>query len=199
MRFSGRTAITANITVSEPEPPSDSNTPLKFSMEGYTGRPPASLVPFYWWPGWNSPQAINKYLEEPNGTVKNGDSGIELLNKTSEPIQNFTLDVPELFRTISGELQLIPEPEIFGSEELSARGEAISELIHPPYLLLNEKEAALQKLKAGDPATLKIGETNYRVIIKTDNRLSDGLAGLSLLLPGMDYVEFPAAGKLTGV
>ena len=81
MRYSGRTAMNAKIAVSEPKPPQDVDSPMSFSMEGYKGTPPASLIPYYWSPGWNSLQASNKYLDEPGGHVRNGgDPGIRLFD-----------------------------------------------------------------------------------------------------------------------
>jgi NADH-quinone oxidoreductase subunit G len=79
IRFSGRTAISANIRVSEPKIPQDNDSPLTFSMEGRPETPPSSMVPFYWSPGWNSVQAMYHYLDEPNGSMKGGDPGIRLI------------------------------------------------------------------------------------------------------------------------
>ncbi len=66
-RFSGRTAMFADIDVSEPQPPADIDSPLTFSMEGYQKQPPSSLIPRFWAPGWNSVQALNKFQEEVGG------------------------------------------------------------------------------------------------------------------------------------
>ena len=79
IRFSGRTAINANIRVSEPKIAGDADSPLAFSMEGRPETPPSSMVPFYWSPGWNSVQAMCQYLDEPNGSMKGGDPGIRLI------------------------------------------------------------------------------------------------------------------------
>ncbi len=59
-RYSGRTAMRANISVHEPRQPQDIDTMFTFSMEG-NNQPTAhrSQVPFAWAPGWNSPQAWN--------------------------------------------------------------------------------------------------------------------------------------------
>jgi NADH-quinone oxidoreductase subunit G len=85
VRFSGRTAISANIMVSEPRIPQDNDSPLAFTMEGRPETPPSSMVPFYWSPGWNSVQAMYRYLHEPNGSMKGGDPGIRLI----EPPESF--------------------------------------------------------------------------------------------------------------
>lgn len=80
-RFSGRTAIYADIDVSEQKPPDDDETPLAFTMEGYKGKPPSALIPFYWSPSWNSVQALNKYQKHIGGNLTGGDPGIKLIIK----------------------------------------------------------------------------------------------------------------------
>jgi len=82
IRYSGRTAMNSNIAVSETKLPTDPDSSLAFSMEGQPENPPSSEVPFYWTPGWNSPQAINSYLNEPNGSMKGGDPGVRLIEQT---------------------------------------------------------------------------------------------------------------------
>jgi NADH-quinone oxidoreductase subunit G len=77
--------MNANITVSEPKLPQDTGSPLAFTMEGESERPPSSLVPFYWTPGWNSVQAMYNYLDEPNGSMKGGDPGIRLIERPETP------------------------------------------------------------------------------------------------------------------
>jgi NADH-quinone oxidoreductase subunit G len=78
--FSGRTAMYANINVHEPKPPVDNDAPLNFSMEGFKGVPPSSLVTYYRAPGWNSPQAINKYLKRPGEDPLYANPGVRLFD-----------------------------------------------------------------------------------------------------------------------
>ena len=78
-RQSGRTAARAIVFVHEPRSTKDADTALNFSMEGYSGagredRPP-ELLPFAWAPGWNSPQAWNKFQTEVGGALRGGDPG----------------------------------------------------------------------------------------------------------------------------
>lgn len=84
LRFSGRTAMDAAVSVSEPRPPQDEDSPLAFSMEGFKGVTPSWLTPYYWSPGWNSAQAMNKYMDEPDGILKDGDPGVLLFGKRKE-------------------------------------------------------------------------------------------------------------------
>ncbi|MBR9999439.1 MAG: NADH-quinone oxidoreductase subunit NuoG, partial [Cyclobacteriaceae bacterium] len=83
-RHSGRTAMNAGNRVSEPKPPSDPDSPLSFSMEGYHGKPPSSIIPYFWSPGWNSPQAVNKFQIEVGGPLQGGDPGIRLFEPRKE-------------------------------------------------------------------------------------------------------------------
>jgi NADH-quinone oxidoreductase subunit G len=77
-RFSGRASLQANINVSEPKPPQDSDSALAYSMEGVKDISKSELTPFYWSPGWNSVQASNKYLKELDNVVKAKGVGIRI-------------------------------------------------------------------------------------------------------------------------
>ena len=80
-RYSGRTAMQANLNVSEPKPLHDDDSPLTFTMEGYKGIPPSAMIPFFWSPGWNSVQSVKKYQKEPGGALKGGDPGVQLFKE----------------------------------------------------------------------------------------------------------------------
>jgi NADH-quinone oxidoreductase subunit G len=84
-RFSGRTAMHADVSVFEPAPPVDHDAPLSFSMEGYRDEPPAALVPRYYAPRWNSVQALNKFQQEVGGPLRGGDPGVRLIEPPSAP------------------------------------------------------------------------------------------------------------------
>jgi NADH-quinone oxidoreductase subunit G len=84
-RYSGRTAMFADISVHEPQTPEDIDSPLSFSMEGYEGMPPASLVTHYWAPGWNSVQA----LFGSGDPLKKGDCGIRLIQPSGHALKYF--------------------------------------------------------------------------------------------------------------
>jgi NADH-quinone oxidoreductase subunit G len=102
-RYSGRTAMLANISLHEPKPPEDEDSPLSFSMEGYQEEPPAPLVPRYWSPGWNSVQALNKFQQEVGGRLKGVDPGKRLI----EPIT-----LPSSLPSREGQQHPLPESNI---------------------------------------------------------------------------------------
>jgi NADH-quinone oxidoreductase subunit G len=55
--YSGRTALNANVTMDEPTPPLDPDSPLVYSMEGARRKIPLPLLASAWEPKWNSVQA----------------------------------------------------------------------------------------------------------------------------------------------
>jgi NADH-quinone oxidoreductase subunit G len=77
-RYSGRTAMDANVTVVEPKPPNDPDAALSYSMEGALLQPPGALQPFFWSPGWNSIQAVNRFQSEIGAALRGGDPGVRL-------------------------------------------------------------------------------------------------------------------------
>lgn len=194
-RFSGRTAIRANVNVSEPKPPEDTDSPLAFSMEGNDQTPPSSLVTYYWKPGWNSYQAMNFYLDEPNGSMKGGDPGIRLLDdqKGSGPLTS----VPdESMPEKSNVWMILPVYCIFGSEELSAAGQAVKERIPQPFVLVNSKNAPILPVNDDGTFSLNIGGKIIKVLARMDDSIPEEIIGLSVNLPGMEYIELPAYGKI---
>ena len=193
--------MNANKNVSEPKPPGDSDAPMKFSMEGYKGYPPAELIPYYWSPGWNSAQSVNKYLKEPDGQVRDGNPGVRLFDDAAIPETATTLSVPGAFKQKTGEFLFIPVHRIFGSEELSAHGQAIAELIPKPFVLLSTGMAAQLKLSDKSNYKISINGNTLEAVILTDSHLPDGIAGISALLPEMPYIDLPAwgvIGEVTG-
>jgi len=153
-RYSGRTSMLANISVHEPNPTGDTDSPLSFSMEGYDGQPPAPLISRYWSPGWNSGQALNKYQEEIGGMLKGGDTGIRLIEPLTLPSSlpsregqapplpsgeragvrgeavaktSYFRSIPNTDLTKQGEKPDLPTYRIFGSEELSMYAPGIRE------------------------------------------------------------------------
>jgi NADH-quinone oxidoreductase subunit G len=178
-RSSGRTAILANISVHEPAPPVDPDSPLNFSMEGTPAQPPAALVPFFWSPGWNSIQAVNKFQEEIAGPLRDGPAGVRLIEPDGQPPAPF--DAPPAFHRREGELLVVPLHHVFGSEELSAAAPAIAQLAPQTYVALNPEDAA----RAGDELTL----FGLRLPVKAAPELPRGVAGVPANLASLPAWE----------
>ncbi|KMQ72957.1 NADH-quinone oxidoreductase subunit NuoG [Marinobacter subterrani] len=140
-RYSGRTSMRANQNVSEPRAPQDPDTAFAFSMEGYSGyQEPRQQVPFAWAPGWNSPQAWNKFTDEVGGHLRGGDPGVRLL--APRPGQyHYATAIPHAFRPGGDDCQAVVLPRLFGGDETSARAEQIRQRMERPVLLLSQADA----------------------------------------------------------
>ncbi len=194
LRYSGRTAMTANIEVVEPKPPEDPDTPLAFTMEGFQlpPSPPSPLIPRFWAPGWNSEQAVNKFQEEVPGPLKGGNPGRRLIEPAQgEPPAPFQ-EMPAAFEARDGEWLVVPLYHIFGSEELSILAEGIAELAPRPYLALHPEEAGRHGLREGEEVDLALGGRSRRLAVRLVPTLPRGMAGVPAGLPGLEGIELPA-------
>lgn len=182
-RYSGRTAMHANLDVSEPKPPEDVDSPLSFSMEGFRGIPPGALVPFFWSPGWNSVQSVNKYQIEVGGPLHGGDPGRRLFNETPGRRVGFLNSVPKKFEAVGEEWQLIPLNHIFGSEELSIYSKAIMERSPKPYLVIGMTDASNLNIKNGQKLHLLIGSERFELPAFVREGVPAGCAGVPVNVP----------------
>ncbi|MCX2741223.1 NADH-quinone oxidoreductase subunit NuoG [Pontibacter anaerobius] len=189
-RFSGRTAMNAGLNVSEPKPAEDPDSPLSYTMEGYRGQPPSSVIPFFWSPGWNSNQASNKYQEEIGGHLKGGDPGVRLI--APDGTLPFSEAVPQKFIPLEGHLYMLPLHHTFGSEELSNQSASIMERIPEPYVKINAADAIRMKLDEGQHLSFSIEGQIYQLPVKLSQTIPSGTAGMPNGLPGVPFAELPA-------
>lgn len=195
-RYSGRTAMRANISVHEPRQPQDADSAFAFSMEGYAGSAEdRQQIPFAWSPGWNSPQAWNKFQDEVGGHLRAGDPGVRLIEAKGASLAWF--GVPAAFNPAPGTLQAVPLHHLFGSEETSSRAAPLQERIPQPYVALAKAEA--ERLGANDGALLSLTLNGQALCLplQIDEELAIGLVGLPVGLPGIPPVI--AGAVVTGV
>ncbi len=185
-RFSGRTAIHADVTVHEQAPPVDADSPLAFSMEGFGGQPPSGLTTRFWAPGWNSIQAVNKFQSEIAGPLRGGDPGVRLLEPREQSDIQYFSDIPPHFEPRTGEPRIVPLYHVFGSEELSSLSPAIAERAPKPYLAVGPVDAESLGLGEGDPATLRLGPEEHSLPVRVVPSLVKGVIGLPMGLPGLE-------------
>jgi NADH-quinone oxidoreductase subunit G len=196
-RYSGRTAMHAHEDVHEPRPPADADSPLAYSMEGYSGRPPAPLIPWFWSPGWNSVQAVNKFQAEIAGPLAGGDPGVRLLWPAAEAMAPYFADVPPAFARREGEWLAVPLHHIFGSEELSVLSPPLAELAAHAYAAVNPADAAqFGGVAEGEAVWLQVGRTTWRLPLHLLRDLPRGLVGLPVGVPGLAGVVLPARARL---
>ena len=205
-RYSGRTAMRANISVHEPRAPQDIDSGLAFSMEGYSGpNEDSRLVPFAWAPGWNSPQSWNKFQDEVGGHLRAGDQGVRLFSGITDPA--WFADVPAAFGARGDALRVLPLYHLFGSEEMSARAPVTESRLPAPYAAVSATTAASLGLADGDAVAVDVDGTVLSLPVQIVGQLPAGTIGLPVGLPGQPrfaiHNAWAAVGKtaaaVTGV
>jgi NADH-quinone oxidoreductase subunit G len=176
-RYSGRTAIRAPLNVHEPKQPVDVDTALTFSMEGYVGPQNASsLVPFAWAPGWNSPQAWNKYQDEVGGHLKGGDSGVRLFDRlVKRPARSYV--APSAVVNNPDSFRLVPMHHIFASGEFTVKTPAMESRIPEAAFAVGEQDAARLNVQDGQQLTVQAGETTISLPVHVIEYLPTGYIG----------------------
>ncbi|MBD3219019.1 MAG: molybdopterin-dependent oxidoreductase, partial [candidate division Zixibacteria bacterium] len=197
MRYSGRTAMRANVELHEPKPPDDPDSPLSFSMEGFRGERPSSLISFFWAPGWNSVQSVAKYTQEVAGELKGGDPGVRLIEPKADAKAKYFENLPKAFKPRQDEFYFVPLYHIFGSEELSSEAEALSERVPKAYLALSKKSAEKIGVSSRDIVNINLNGRDLSLPVKIVNSLPDNIAGIPIGLSGMNYIDLPSFGIIT--
>ncbi|MGF6693751.1 NADH-quinone oxidoreductase subunit G [Metapseudomonas resinovorans] len=186
-RYSGRTAMRANISVHEPRQPQDKDSAFAFSMEGYAGSAePRQQIPFAWSPGWNSPQAWNKFQDEVGGHLRAGDPGIRLIEAKGQALPWFSVNAA--FNPAQGTWQAVPLHHLFGSEENSSRAAPVQERIPQPYVAMAKDEADRLGVNDGALLALTINGQTLRLPLAVKEEMGIGLIGLPAGLPGIPAV-----------
>ncbi len=170
-RASGRTAMRANISVHEPKQTVDDKSSLAFTMEGVpftamaTDKPSGGLMPFSWYPGWNSNQSIHKFLQEIGGPVKGPAAGVRLsLHSLPDPNTGW-YPPPKKPRNKADHLLLLTQAQVFGSDELSALSPAIAERSRPAQLSLHPEDAKAFDINAGDLVQISIDQQHIQLAV----------------------------------
>lgn len=185
LRYSGRTAMRADISVHEPRTPQDNDTAFAFSMEGYSGSvEPRQQVPFAWSPGWNSPQAWNKFQDEVGGHIRAGDPGTRLIETQGDAL-NWFAAVPRPFNPAQGTWQVVPFFHLFGSEETSSKAAPVQERIPAAYVSVAKSEADRLGVNDGALLSLSVGGKTLRLPLRINDELGAGLVALPKGIAGI--------------
>jgi NADH-quinone oxidoreductase subunit G len=135
------------------------------------------------------------YLDEPDGSIKGGDPGIRLIEPVEGTKNVYLKEESKVIQVKKDEWLIVPVYQIFGSDELSSLGPSILQRIQEPFVLLNQKDADIITVNDGDSVNLEILKIKLIVKVKIDNNVVRGLAGLSVNLPGMPFIDIPGSGK----
>ncbi|MGH8457298.1 MAG: molybdopterin-dependent oxidoreductase, partial [Stenotrophobium sp.] len=179
-RYSGRTAMRANISVHEPRQPQDADTALSYSMEGYNGigapERPAALLSYAWAPGWNSPSAWNKFQAEVGGHLRGGDAGAQVFADGLPGQLSYFTAVPAAFAAPANGFRALALHRHFGEEELSSRAQPIVERAAQACVTLNAGDA--KRLGINGRATVTVEGQTLTLPTQISATLPQGMIGL---------------------
>lgn len=195
-RYSGRTAMKANVAVSETGVTADPDSPMSFSMEGFSMMTPAALMSSFWTPGWNSAQSITRFQEEVNGPLEGGDPGVRLIEPQADSAVPYFQAI-EIKGSHGAPLTALPQFHIHGSEELSASSPAVAELSPKPYAMLHSDDASARGLSEGDAVTVKVNGQEIATTLRTNGTMARGIVCLPAGLKDLPYIELPAAAEIS--
>ncbi|MEX5218786.1 MAG: NADH-quinone oxidoreductase subunit NuoG [Nitrospira sp.] len=195
-RYSGRTAMVANVTMHEPRPPVDPDSPFAFTMEGSHNTVPPPLQPQVWAPRWNSNQALNKFQEEVGGPLRDELIGPCLIEPGKGEGSPASGAIPPAFQPRAAEWLALPRYEIFGSEELSASAPALSTRVPPMSIAMHPADAARMEWAAGDRLQLALQQQRIPLPLAVDEAVPRGTVTVARLgecvalpLPGWCRLE----------
>ena len=190
-RYSGRTSLLSHLTMHEPPPPVDQDSPLGFTMEGYRGPLPSPLISQFWAPGWNSIQAVNSYQDEVGGPLRDEMPGVRLIEPVATKAPAWFTSIPRAFQPADRQWLLLPLSNVFGSDELSNRSPAIAERIAKPFLSLHPSDGAWVGLEDHSTIDLAWQGATYSLAVHFESSTPVGTVGLSLV-PEVSGVSIPA-------
>lgn len=200
-RFSGRTATGANISVHEPKPPQDSDTPMSYTMEGRRSQIPPALIARLWAPRWNSVQALTRFQEEVDGPLRGGDPGVKIgapraKREESDPSAAYFPQRDEALHIEEGKLLLLPSYHIYGSEPTSAISAAVSKRVPKPYIGLSAADAESMGLAEGDTVGFTVGDKQISLPYHKVKGLPSGVGVLPVGLTGTEHFAVPGWGTI---
>ncbi|MFM1897288.1 MAG: hypothetical protein RLZZ385_2362 [Pseudomonadota bacterium] len=174
-RYSGRTAMQANLRVNEPKQPQDPQSLLAFSMEGVSILKDSSVLPASWAPRWNSNQSISKFQDEVAGQLRQGSAGVVLRQADSASGGKLSyLPVSAPLTVEKGRFAVVEAFHIFGSDELSARAAPVRERSPRAYAALCPQDAEGLGLQRGHGLRLEEGDTGLTLPVVVRNKVTPG-------------------------
>jgi NADH-quinone oxidoreductase subunit G len=171
------------------KPADDPDSALSFTMEGLRPLPTTNVIPFFWSPGWNSVQSVNKYQEEVGGALRAGDPGVRLISPSNKASEYYS-SIPNAFVSSQQTLLTVPLHHIFGSEELSTKAPAVSKRVPAAYVAVSKSDSERMSLQNGNEVEFTTGDRKLKLSVKIIGSLPDGVLGIPVGLPGVGFVEY---------
>jgi NADH-quinone oxidoreductase subunit G len=203
LRESGRTAVTASVSLHEPPPAKDPDSPLAYTMEGASIHAPSSLNARFWSPGWNSDQSLSKFQVEVSGQLVGGDPGARLFEPPAResggyflPTGSHPAESPSgVHARRDGRLLLVARYHVFGSEELSSLAPGIASRTAAASVSMSRAECEKRGLRDGAMVRISLDGADPAELPVLVRDMPDGIASVPAGAPGMPVL--PLAGWAT--
>jgi len=181
-RYSGRTAMVANLSVHEPKQTDDTETPLGFTMEGHSGDRPGELIPFVWAPGWNSNHSVHKLQTGSEGELKGGRSVVKIESKNLIQSKQQVKSVSQ--NNDQDHFIAVAMYKFFGTGELSSQSPGIIELCESESIELAIEAADKLGVSNGDGVTAHGVNGTVDLEVKINDSLISNCVGIMQGMPG---------------
>src|SRR5688572_32799412 len=107
---------------------------MTFSMEGVPPITDSTVFSSPWAPGWNSNQSVFKFQSKAGGPLNQASHGERLLDNAGASRTWYPANIQN---AVTQDFAVFPIYQLFGSEELTARSEAIQARATGAYVALN--------------------------------------------------------------
>jgi NADH-quinone oxidoreductase subunit G len=171
----------ANINVHEPKQEQDEDGIMTFSMEGVPPVKDAAVFNSPWAPGWNSNQSVFKFQSSAGGPLQQASAGERLLDNSNASKAWYQASVQ---KPAAGDFTLFPLYHLFGSDELTARSEAIQARATGAYVAINPADASKLGLNSSDGVQV---QHNGAVPFLLRESILPGTVGVSVGLSGLNF------------
>lgn len=193
-RYSGRTSMFSHIDIHESSVYANDETMFTNSMEGsYSSRSRHKHIPFVWSPGWNSPQAWNKFQNKVNESLYPSDPGVLLLHKESSIQINYISKI-KWFTSVSSDVEerkdkeywiIAPYWYLLGSEYTSQRSKYVKKCMFDVHAILNPLDVSRLNIKEGMMIQFKCAGEILCLPVQSSINLPIFHIGLPMGFPGI--------------
>ncbi|OQM34452.1 NADH-quinone oxidoreductase subunit NuoG [bacterium endosymbiont of Pedicinus badii] len=174
IRYSGKNAIFANINVHERNIKNDRDTIFSFSTEEIQNtQSKKKEIPFFWYPGWNSNNALNKYQKNIGGKLLFGNPGEKMILNKLENLVYFKIPHLRNFQMNTKFWKFIPYWHIFFSEENLQKCKNFKIRYSNPYIFINKKDAVFLKKNSNSIVKFFFENIRFKAILKVSTSIDE--------------------------
>ena len=183
-RYSGRTALDAEVAVAETAPIPDEDAPMTFSMEGIHFASESPLQANNWAPGWNSNQSIHRYQPKP-GAKRLGRSSGQYIARTQHRfvadsnLSEAMLHTETTPHNHTGGFRLVPLYRMFGSGELSNAAATIASVVDQAFALVHPQDLDALNLREGQTVQIRLEGDIWHFQARCATTIARGCIGIS--------------------